>query len=97
MGPVHLLFLRAGLCLAFPSPPLLVTQEAEMRRTAVELSQEKHFTRTYLKKPTRKKAAGTAQGVGPEFKPQNHKKIKIKTKVKHEKKRKTVKRNKKPK
>jgi hypothetical protein len=26
MGPVHLPFLRAGLCLAFPSPPLLQLQ-----------------------------------------------------------------------
>jgi hypothetical protein len=35
--------------------------------------------RTYLEKdPSQKRAAGVAQGVGPEFKPQYHKKKKKK-------------------
>jgi hypothetical protein len=33
------------------------------------------------KKPSQKRAGGVAQGVGPEFKPQNHKKKKKKLKV----------------
>jgi hypothetical protein len=55
-----------------------VTQEAEIRRKAVEIRQGKHFTISYLKKLKTKMAGGAAQGGGPEFKPQHHKKLKLK-------------------
>jgi hypothetical protein len=42
-------------------PVILATQEAEIRRISVQSQQ---FVRPYLEKPF------TAQGVGPEFKPQ---------------------------
>jgi hypothetical protein len=59
-------------------PVILATQEAEIRRIEVwsqpgqivpeTLSQKKHL---------QKRAGGVAQGVGPEFKLQYHKKKKI--------------------
>jgi hypothetical protein len=59
-------------------PVILATQEAEIRRTVQ--SQPKQIVRETLSRkyssPKKKKAGGVAQGVGPEFKPQYHKKIK---------------------
>jgi hypothetical protein len=43
-------------------PAILATQEAEIRRTEAR------------KKYHKKRAGGVTQGVGPEFKPQYHKK-----------------------
>jgi hypothetical protein len=53
----------------------LATQEAEIRRTEV-WSQPGRIIRETLsqKYPSQKRAGGVAQGVGPEFKPQFHKK-----------------------
>jgi hypothetical protein len=56
-------------------PVIQATQEAEIRRTAVQ-SQLRQIVRETLswKKPFTKRAGGVAQGVGPEFKPHYHKK-----------------------
>jgi hypothetical protein len=51
------------------TPIILATQEAEIRRIAVQSLAEKN--------PLQIKAGGVAQGVGPEFKPQCCKKKKI--------------------
>jgi hypothetical protein len=42
-----------------------------------EASLGKQFVRLYLEKMTKKRVGGVAQGVGPEFKPQHHKKIRV--------------------
>jgi hypothetical protein len=55
-------------------------QEARGSKPAGALNKPGSFTRPYLKKPITKKAGGAAQGEGPEFKPQYHKKKKIKGK-----------------
>jgi hypothetical protein len=49
---------------------ILATQEAEIRRIAVQ-SQSKQIVHENLswKKKSQKRAGGVAQGVGPEFKP----------------------------
>jgi hypothetical protein len=56
-------------------PVILATQEAETRRILVP-SQPRQIIRETLfkKKPSQKKSGGVAQGLGPEFKPQYHKK-----------------------
>jgi hypothetical protein len=55
-------------------PVILTTQVAEIRRITVQ-SQPGQIVQETLsqKNPTQKRAGGVAQGVGPEFKPQNHK------------------------
>jgi hypothetical protein len=57
---------------------ILATQEAEIRRIGVQSQPDKRFVRSYLQKnPSQKnRAGGVAQGEGPEFKPQYHKKPK---------------------
>jgi hypothetical protein len=59
-------------------PVILAVQEAEIRRIAVwsQPGQIVHETLSQKKKknPTQKRASGMAHGVGPEFKPQYHKK-----------------------
>jgi hypothetical protein len=67
-----------NLCLAGHqslNPVILATQEAEIRSITVQ-SQPKQKAHKILpqKNPSQKRAGGVAQGVGPEFKPQNHKK-----------------------
>jgi hypothetical protein len=54
---------------------ILATQEAEISRIMVQ-SQHRQIVCEILsrKNPSQKRAGGVAQGVGPEFKPQNHKK-----------------------
>jgi hypothetical protein len=54
------------------TPIILATQEGEIR-IAVSSG-------PWAKKRITKRAGGVAQGVGPEFKPQNHKKHKTKQK-----------------
>jgi hypothetical protein len=54
-------------------PVTLATQEAEMRKIAAVQSQPGQIVGKTL---SRKRAAGVAQGVGPEFKPQYCKKKK---------------------
>jgi hypothetical protein len=55
------------------TPVILATQEAEIRRTTVQ--SQPGLVRPYLEKTQHKKRdGGVAQGVGPEFKPQNHNK-----------------------
>jgi hypothetical protein len=60
------------------TPIILATQEAEIRRIVIQtLPQRNRFTSPSLEKNLHKKrAGGVAQGVGPEFKPQYHKKKK---------------------
>jgi hypothetical protein len=60
-------------------PVILATQEAETRRITVQ-SQPWQIVRENLsqKTPSQKRAAEVAQGEGPEFKPQFHKKKKKK-------------------
>jgi hypothetical protein len=64
---------------------ILATQEAEIRRIVVR-SQPKQIDCETLsrKNPSKKRAGGVAQGVGPEFQPQYHKKKKRKRKRKKE-------------
>jgi hypothetical protein len=58
---------------------ILATQEADRR---IQISLGKYFLRPYLEKAHHKKAGGMAQGVGSEFKPQNHTHQKTKNKKK---------------
>jgi ribosomal protein L32E len=53
---------------------ILVTQEAEIRRIAVQsqMAQIVHETLSRKKKKITKKGGGVAQGIGPEFRPQYH-------------------------
>jgi single-stranded DNA-specific DHH superfamily exonuclease len=62
---------------------ILATQEAEIRRIEVR-SQPGQILRETLsrKHPLQKRTGGVAQGVGPEFKPQNCKKKKERKKRK---------------
>jgi hypothetical protein len=55
---------------------ILANQEAEIRRITVQSQSEKivHETLSQEKKKSQKSANGVAQGVGPEFKSQYHKK-----------------------
>jgi hypothetical protein len=56
---------------------ILATQEAEIRKTAIQ-SQPRQIVHETLsqKNPSQKRAGGVIQGVGPEFKPWYHKKKK---------------------
>jgi hypothetical protein len=58
------------------TPIILATQEAEIRRIALEASPGKSSQDPISKKPITKIAGGVGQGIGPEFKPQHHKKEK---------------------
>jgi hypothetical protein len=60
-------------------PVILDTQEAEIRRITVR-SQPRQIVYKILslKLPSQKRAGGVAQDIGPEFKPQYHKKKKKK-------------------
>jgi hypothetical protein len=57
-------------------PIILSTQEAEIRRVMFQ-SQPRQIVHEIpsRKNSAQKMAGGVAQGVGPEFKPQHHKKI----------------------
>jgi hypothetical protein len=58
------------------------TQEAEIRRIEVRSQPRQIVLETLSRKiPSQKRSVGVAQGVGPEFKPQCHKK---KKKLRHE-------------
>jgi hypothetical protein len=63
---------------------ILATRETEIRRIAVQ-SQPKQIVPQdpILKNPAQERACGVAQGEGPEFKPQYHKKKKRKTALKY--------------
>jgi hypothetical protein len=56
---------------------ILATQEAEIRRISVQ-SQSRQIVHETLSQenPSQTRAGGVAQGIGPEFKPQYHKKTK---------------------
>jgi hypothetical protein len=57
------------------TPVILTTQEAGIRRNAVQSPPEQIVRETLSRKnPSQKKAGGVAQGVGTEFKFQYHKK-----------------------
>jgi hypothetical protein len=59
------------------TPVILVTQEAEIRRSMVQSQPGQIVLETPIsKKPSQKRAGGMAQGEGLACKPQNHKKIK---------------------
>jgi hypothetical protein len=59
------------------TPVILATQEAEIRRSAVQSQPRQIVPETLSRKnPSQKRAGGVAQGVGPEFKPQYQKKKK---------------------
>jgi hypothetical protein len=54
---------------------ILATQEAEIKRIAARSQPGKIVPQTLSQKsPTPKRAGGVAQGEGPEFKPQYHRK-----------------------
>jgi hypothetical protein len=55
------------------TPVILTTEEAEIRRIWSQLRQNS-FQDPISKNLSQKRAGGVAQGVGPEFKPQYHKK-----------------------
>jgi hypothetical protein len=56
-------------------PIILATQEAEIRRIAVQNQPWANSSRDPVSKtPSQKRDGGVAQGVGSEFKPQYHKK-----------------------
>jgi hypothetical protein len=58
-------------------PVILATQEAEIRRIAIQSQPGQIVQRTRSQKNLpEKRAGGVVQGVGPEFKPQYHKKNK---------------------
>jgi hypothetical protein len=54
------------------TPIILLTQEAEIRRIAIQSQLGKQFNEilSQKKKKSQKRAGGVAQGVGPDFKPQ---------------------------
>jgi hypothetical protein len=59
-------------------PIILATQEAEIRRLVARSQHRQIVCETLSRKnPSQKRASGVAQGIGPEFKPQNHKKKRI--------------------
>jgi hypothetical protein len=59
-------------------PVILATQEAEIRRVTVQSQPRQRVHETLSRKPiTKNWTGGVAQGEGPEFKPQYHKKKKI--------------------
>jgi hypothetical protein len=56
-------------------PVILTTQEAEIRRITVRSQPGQIVCKTLSRKnPSQKRTGGMAQGIGPEFKPQYHKK-----------------------
>jgi hypothetical protein len=58
-------------------PVILATREAEISRIVVQSHPGQIVHKTLSRKnPSQKRAGGMAQGVGPEFKPQYHKKRK---------------------
>jgi predicted P-loop ATPase len=60
------------------TPVILATQETEIRRMAVQSQPRQIVHKTLSRKnSSQKRTGGVAQGVGPEFKPQYHKKKKI--------------------
>jgi hypothetical protein len=60
-------------------PVILATQEAEIRRIAVQSQPRQIVLKTLSQKnPPCKRAHGVVQGLGPEFKPQYSKKKKKK-------------------
>jgi hypothetical protein len=64
------------------TPVILATQEAEIKRIAVQSQPGQTVRETLsLKNITEKRASGVVQGVGPEFKPQR---CKNKTKQKYQ-------------
>jgi hypothetical protein len=53
-------------------PVILATQEAKIRRITVQSQPRQIVCKTLSQKnPSRKRAGGVAQGIGPEFKPQH--------------------------
>jgi hypothetical protein len=62
------------------TPVILATWEAEIRRITVRSQPQTNSLQGPISKrnPSKKSAAGVAQGVGPEFKPQSAKKKKKK-------------------
>jgi hypothetical protein len=61
----------SGLCLSI----ILATQEAEIRRIVLQSQPRQIVPRDPIwKNPSQKRAGGVAQGEGPEFKHQYHKK-----------------------
>jgi hypothetical protein len=69
---------KENLKILLTMPVILATQEAQIRRIAVQ-SQPGQTVRPYLEKnPSQKRAVGVAQGIGPEFKSQYCKKPKPK-------------------
>jgi hypothetical protein len=60
------------------TPVILATQDAEIRRIPVGGQQGQIVYKTLSQKPIPKRAGRVVQGESSEFKPQNHKKIKIK-------------------
>jgi hypothetical protein len=70
--------LRAGC--RWLTPVIPATQEAEIRRIKVRSQPRQIVSQDPISKTLHKnKAGGVAQGEGPEFKPQYHKKKKKKT------------------
>jgi hypothetical protein len=68
-------------------PVILATQKAEIGRMAVQSQHGQTVCKTLSQKsPSQKRAGGVAQGVGPEFKSQFHKKQKNKNKRNEKKK-----------
>jgi hypothetical protein len=60
-------------------PVILATQEAETRRIMVQSQTGQMVHKTLSQKyPTQKRAGRVAQGIGPEFNLQYHKKKKVK-------------------
>jgi hypothetical protein len=58
-------------------PVILASQEAEIQRLTVQGQPRQIVQETLSRKnSSQKRAGGVARGVGPEFKPQYHKKIK---------------------
>jgi hypothetical protein len=56
------------------TPVILATQEAEIRSVGVQSQPGANSLRDPIaKNPSQKRAGGMAQGVGPEFNPQNRK------------------------
>jgi hypothetical protein len=64
-------------------PVILAIQEAEIRRIEFQSHPGQIVCETLSQKhPSQKRAGGVTQGVGPEFKPQYHKKKKKKERKK---------------
>jgi hypothetical protein len=77
---MHFSLLRLFICWALVATSVIpATQEAEIRRISIR-SQPRQIVHKILsrKTPSQKRTGGVAEGVGPEFKPQYHKKKKKK-------------------